>query len=237
MSSKKAEQRKIKEEKHAAGERRDKLTGWLLKSGVVIVLLLAAVVFYQGLVLAPKSPPPGQIADTDHVRGNTDASHTLTVYADFQCPACATEFDLISRAWPQIRDKTRLVFRHYPLDVHRHSFLAARYTEAAARQDAFWPMHDTLFANQGIWSNVEDVTALFDGYATDLGLDVMRLKQDVEDPAIRTKVLADQRGGTSAGVRSTPTLFVDGRMLLRNPETVGQLVKLVEDAAQDAAGE
>ncbi len=235
MSSKKAEQRKIKEEKQAAGERREKLTGWLLKGGAAVLLLLAAVVFYQGLVLAPESPPPGEIAATDHVRGNTDAMHTLTVYADFQCPACATEFNLITRAWPQLRDRTKLVFRHYPLDTHRHSFLAARYSEAAAKQDAFWPMHDILFSNQTVWGAVENATALFDGYATDLGLDVARLKQDVELPEVRTKVLADQRGGTAAGVRSTPSLFVDGRMVLRNPGTVSELVKLIDDAVEAAS--
>jgi protein-disulfide isomerase len=155
------------------------------------------------------------------------------MYADFQCPACANEFNLITRAWPQLRDRTKLVFRHYPLDTHRHSFLAARYAEAAAKQDAFWPMHDVLFGNQGVWGTVTDATALFDSYATDLGLDVMRLKQDVELPEIRTKVLADQRGGTSAGVRSTPSLFVNGRMLLRNPSTVGELVRLIDEAATD----
>lgn len=236
MSSKKAEQRKIKEEKQAAGQRREKLTGWFLKGGAVVVLLAAAVVFYEGLVLAPQSPPPGQIAADDHVRGNTDAPHTMTMYADFQCPACASEVDLITRAWPQVRDKTKLVFRHYPLDTHAHSFLAARYTEAAQYQDAFWPMHDILFANQALWSGVDDATELFDGYAEDLGLDVAKLKQDLERPEVRAKVLADQRGGTSAGVRSTPTIFIDGRMVLRNPGTVRDFVKLIEDAAEDAAG-
>lgn len=230
MSSKKAEQRKVKEEKQAASERRDRLTGWLLKGGAVIVLIAAAVVFYEGLVLAPESPPPGQVAETDHVRGNTDAPHTLTVYADFQCPACLTETNLITRAWPAVRDRTKLVFRHYPLDTHAHSFLAARYTEAAHYQDAFWPMHDILFANQALWSTVDNATVVFDGYATELGLDVAKLKQDLELPEVRAKVLADQRSGTSAGVRSTPTLFVDGRMVLRNPGTVGDLVKLIDDA-------
>ena len=235
MSSKKAEQRKIKEEKQAASQRRDKLTGWLLKGGAIIVLLAAAVVFYEGLVLAPQSPPPGQIAESDHVRGNTDAPHTITVYADFQCPACGTETSLIARAWPQVRDRAKLVFRHYPLDTHAHSFLAARYAEAAAYQDAFWPMHDILFANQALWASVGDASQLFDGYAGQLGLDVMQLKQDLERPEVRAKVLGDQRGGTSAGVRSTPTLFIDGRMVLRNPGTVSELVKLVDNAAANAA--
>ena len=233
MSSKKAEQRKIREDKQAASQRRDRMTGWLLKGGAGVLLLLAAVVFYQGLFLTPRSLPPGIVAADDHVRGNTDALHTLTVYADFQCPACGTETSLIARAWPQISDTTRLVFRHYPLDTHAHSFLAARYAEAAARQDAFWPMHDMLFANQGVWSGVEDPTGLFDGYAKDLGLDVAQLKLDVELPEVRAKILADQRGGTSAGVRSTPTLFLDERQMLRNPGSVGELVKMIADASSN----
>lgn len=235
MSSRKAEQRRIKEEKQAAGQRREKLTGWLLKGGAAVVLLLAAIVFYDGLFLTPKSAPPGQITETDHMRGNADAPHTLTVYADFQCPACANEMSLITRAWPQIRDRTKLVFRYYPLDTHAHSFLAARYAEAASRQDGFWQMHDMLFANQALWSGVEDPTPLFDGYAREVGLDVMKLKQDIELPDVRAKVLADQRGGTAAGVRSTPTLFVDGRMALRSPGTVNDIVRLVDDAAERAA--
>lgn len=233
MTSKKAEQRKIREEKQAASKRQDQLTGWLLKGGAGVVLLLAAVVFFQGLFLTPQSPPPDQVAADDHVRGSTDALHTLTLYADFQCPACLTETNLIARAWPQISDDTRVVFRYYPLDTHRHSFLAARYAEAAARQDAFWAMHDILFANQSLWSNVEDAIELFDGYAGNLGLDVMQLKQDVELPEVRARILADQRGGTRAGVRSTPTLFIDGRPVLRNPGTVGELVKLIDSASAD----
>jgi protein-disulfide isomerase len=231
MSSKKAEQRKVKEEKQAASKRRDQLTGWLLKGGGALLVVLTLSVFYQGLFLAPQSPPPDQVADDDHVRGNTDAALTLTVYADFQCPACLTETNLIARAWPRISDKVKLVFRHYPLDTHRHAFLAARYAEAAARQGAFWPMHDVLYGNQVLWSSVTDATELFDGYAEELGLDLTQLKADVDLQAVRDKILADQRGGTRAGVRATPSLFLDGRPLT-NPRTANELITLVERAAE-----
>ena len=233
MSSKKEEQRKVKEVKQASSKRQEQLTGWLLKGGAGVLVLLVAIVFYQGLFLVPQSPPPGQVAVADHVRGNTDAAHTLTVYADFQCPACMTETNLIARAWPQIGERTKLVFRHYPLDTHRHSFIAARYAEAAARQDAFWPMHDILYANQAVWSGVEEATGMFDSYATDLGLDVMQLKLDVELPEVREKILGDQRGGTRAGVRSTPTLFIDGRQVLRNPGSVSEMVSLLANASKE----
>jgi protein-disulfide isomerase len=230
MSGKKDEQRKKKEELQESAKRRDKLTGLLLKVGAGVLVVLALVVFVQGLFLTPQSPPPDQIAATDHVRGNPDAPVTLVVYADFQCPACLTETTLISRAWPQIADTVQLVFRHYPLDIHRHAFLAARYAEAAGRQDAFWPMHDILFSNQVLWSNVEDATELFDSYAEQLGLDVEQLKADAGQAEIRDKIFADQRSGTRAGVRATPSLYLNGRPI-NNPRTTTELIDLVNRAA------
>lgn len=230
MSGKKAEQRKKKEEKQAAAKRNDAWTGLLLKGGGALLVVLALVVFFQGLFLGPQTLPPDQIGANDHVRGNLEAAVTLTVYADFQCPACATETALIARAWPQISDKVRLVFRHYPLDIHRNAFLAARYAEAAARQDVFWPLHDVLFANQTLWSGLDDATEVFDAYATEIGLNVARLKADAELDATRAKIFADQRGGTRAGVRSTPSLYLNGR-LIANPRTSTELVELIDRAA------
>jgi protein-disulfide isomerase len=231
MSGKKAEQRKKKAEKQAAAKRNEALTGLLLKGGGVLLVVLALGVFFQGLFLAPQTLQPDQISASDHVRGSPDAAHTLTVYADFQCPACLTETTLIARAWPQIADKVKLVFRHYPLDIHRNAFLAARYAEAAARQDSFWNMHDVLFSNQTLWSALADPTEVFDGYARELGLDVERLKADVELPEVRNKILADQRGGTRAGVRSTPALYLNGRPI-SNPRTASELVTLINRAAE-----
>jgi protein-disulfide isomerase len=62
---------------------------------------------------------------------------------------------------------------------------------------------------------------------------VERLKQDVAADEIRDKILGDQRSGTRAGVRSTPSLFVDGRLVLRNPGSVTELVRLVAEAGAE----
>lgn len=230
MADKKAEQRRIKAEKQAAARQRAALAGLAWKIGGLVVVVLSLVVLVQGFFGAETSPP-GEVVASDHVRGNSAAPVTLTVYADFQCPACRTESNLIARAWPRIEDRVRLVFRHYPLDTHRHAFLAARYAEAAARQDAFWEMHDLLFGNQALWSQTPNAVPIFDGYAGELGLDLAQLRADVDSAAVRDKVLADQRGGTRAGVRSTPSLFLNGR-LIANPDTAPALVALVNAAAE-----
>jgi len=231
MSDKKAEQRKKKDELQAQAKQRERLTDLLIKGGAGVLAVLALWVFVQGLFLAPPAAPPDRLVATDHVRGNVQAPVTLTVYADFQCPACLAETTLVQRAWPQIQDKAKLVFRHYPLDIHRHAFLAARYAEAAARQDAFWQMHDLLFATQQEWSGLEDATPLFDGFAQQLGLDLEQLRADAALPQIRDRIFADQRGGTRAGVRATPALFLNGRSIT-NPRTSAELIDLVNRAAE-----
>lgn len=231
MSTKKDEQRRVKEEKRRAGQRREKLSGMAMKIALGILIPLVVVVLLYGLFSGPVAAPPDEVSELDHVRGDPNAPVTLAVYADFQCPACLTETDIMSRAWGQISGKAKLVFRHYPLDNHRHAFTAARYAEAAARQDMFWEMHDMLFGNQQLWEGVAEVEEIFDGYATQLGLNLEQLHADMEDTAIRDKIVSDQRGGTRAGVRSTPSIFINGRLLSTNPRSATELVALVDRAA------
>jgi len=229
--SKKEEQRKIREEKQAAARRKEKFNALALKVGMVILIPLVLVVLYQGLFSGPPALPPDLVGDADHVRGNPDAPVTLTVYADFQCPACQSEWETITRAWPRIRDDVRLVYRYFPLDTHRFSFQAARYAQAAANQGMFWEMHDMLFATQQEWTLVADPTALFDNYAEQLGLDLEQLRADIESSAVRAKIISDQQGGIRAGVRSTPALFINGD-IVQNPATPGALVDLITAAWQ-----
>lgn len=233
MSSKKEEQRRIREEKQAQAQRRDKLTGVVWKAALVVLLPLVVFVLYQGLRSNAQLPSPAEVAANDNVLGPADAPVTLTLYADFQCPSCMEESRYIGRAWGQIADRTRLVFRHYPLDTHRNAFLAARYAEAAGRQGRFWEMHDVLYGNQALWSTSGEAGTLFEGYAGQLGLDLAQLRTDIDDPAVREKILADQRGGTRAGVRGTPTLFVNGRMVA-TPRSATEVVALVTRAIRDS---
>lgn len=232
MSARKEERRKNKEAKQAEAIRKQKWNGMLVKGGLLLLIPLVLYVFLQGLFTSTPSLPPDVVGESDHVRGNPDADLTLTVYADFQCPACLTETEVIDRAWPQIRDKVKLVFRHYPLDIHRHAFLAARYAEAAGRQGKFWELHDVLYGNQALWSVVDDPTEMFDGFATDLGLDMDQLKTDIDSADVRNKIFADQRGGTRAGVRATPSLYFNGR-LVSNPQSASDLVARVNKALEE----
>jgi len=144
--------------------------------------------------------------DRDHVRGPSEAPVTLVEYADFECPYCG-------RAEPIIRDlladfgDIRYVWRHLPLrDVHPHAQFAAEAAEAAARQGAFWAMHDLLLDHQG-----DLLASDLVGYAEQLGLDVARFTNDLHRRAGAARVAQDVDSADLSGVSGTPTFFLNGR--------------------------
>lgn len=227
---KRERQRRVRERKREEARRRDRkrrLAGRIALFGAAPALLLAAL-----YVLFTREPvySPVEIADSDHVRGAPGNPVVVVVYGDFQCPACATEHRNMMQAWPSIEDEARLVFRHFPLTAaYPHSWEAALYAEAAGRQGRFWEMHDYLYATQPAWSALPEIGGEFDDYARELGLDLERLRADMASGEVIAKIRGDQRGGNASGVRSTPTVFVDGRLLTR--PTRARIVRAVQDAA------
>jgi protein-disulfide isomerase len=135
-------------------------------------------------------------------------------YADFECPYCAA----LSIKLEEL--PLRRVFRHFPVrSSHPHAWAAACAAEAAGLQSRFWEMHDLLFADQGrlddphLWNR-----------ATALGLDLPRFDADRRSEAIVARVRRHFRSGVRAGVVTTPTLFLGGRMLVGrdiDPATLG----------------
>jgi Na+/H+ antiporter NhaA len=144
--------------------------------------------------------------ERDHIRGPLEAPVTVVEYGDFECPYCG-------RAEPIVRDllrdfaDVRYVWRHLPLtDVHQHAELAAAASEAAAAQGSFWPMHDLLLHHQDA---LEFADLL--GYAEQLGLDVDRFADDLDDEGGNRHIAEDVEGADLSGVSGTPTFFVNGR--------------------------
>jgi Na+/H+ antiporter NhaA len=144
--------------------------------------------------------------DRDHVRGPMDAPVTVVEYGDFECPYCG-------RAEPVVREllgdfgDVRYVWRHLPLsDVHPDAQLAAEAAEAAAKQGAFWEMHDVLFKHQ-------DALGASDlmGYAEELGLDAERFSSDLREHTGATQIAEDVDSADISGVSGTPTFFINGQ--------------------------
>ena len=147
------------------------------------------------------SAPLPPLADDDHVRGPSGAP-LLVEYANFECHFCRlAHLRLDAMA-------LRRVFRHFPVrSKHPRAWATACAAEAAAAQGRFWEMHDLLYADQG---RLED-PHLWDR-ARELGLDLERFDADRRSDAVRRRVKRDFDSGLRAGVMTTPTLVVAGRL-------------------------
>ena len=141
----------------------------------------------------------------DHVRGPEKAPVTVVEYGDFECPYCGLAEPAVRELLRDFGD-VRYVWRHLPLnDVHPHAQAAAEAAEAAARQGAFWEMHDLLLDHQDALM-ARDLL----GYARSLGLDMEKFTADVRRHTGAVRVAEDVDSADLSGVSGTPTFFVNG---------------------------
>jgi Na+/H+ antiporter NhaA len=145
--------------------------------------------------------------ERDHIRGPDDAPVTLVEYGDFECSYCGQAEGVIRQLLSSLGDDVRYVWRHLPLnDVHPSAQLAAEASEAAAAQGKFWEMYDTLLSHQGELTP-RDLTR----YATELGLDVDRFRDELRRRDYAPRISEDVASADESGVSGTPTFFINGR--------------------------
>jgi protein-disulfide isomerase len=125
-------------------------------------------------------------------------------------------------------DKVKLVFKNFPLRNHKFAMPAATAALAAGKQGKFWEFHDLLFKDYNRL-NEQKVKEI----AQKLKLDMERFEKDRKDPGIRTLISRDVSEGNRAGVRGTPTIFINGR-LLRNRSPAG-FQEMIEKALKKPA--
>jgi protein-disulfide isomerase len=104
--------------------------------------------------------------------------------------------------------KVKVAFKNFPLQNHKFAQKAAVAALAADRQGKFWPFHDRLFDsyNQLSDQKIQEI-------AVSLGLNMEAFNNDLKNPAIQAKVRQDFQDGNQAGVRGTPPVYINGRVL------------------------
>jgi len=156
----------------------------------------------------------------DYRYGNDNAKVTVVEFADFQCPACARMGMVLGSLKATMGDRVLFVFRNYPLDSkcnsggggHEHSCEIATMARCAGQYGKFWEYHDLAFQNQR--SAGAGVAAQ---WGARVGLTPDQIATCQKSPDILAKIKDDASVGNSAGVNSTPTLFINGRRYVGTP--------------------
>jgi protein-disulfide isomerase len=172
--------------------------------------------------------------------GATTTKLTLAVFEDFQCPFClrfTQNTEPVILAEYVLTGKVRFEFHNFPI-LGTESVSAAVAGTCAARQNRFWPYHDLLFkveadagqatsekANVGRFSD-----ARLASFAKDLGLDAAKFEACFASPEARQSVANDLQQAQAAGLRGTPSFFLNGKPIVSPPATIPDWRKLLDDA-------
>ncbi len=156
----------------------------------------------------PQGPQRVEVSvDDDPAWGPEDAPVVIIEFSDFQCPFCTRfrkqTYDRIKETYG---DKIRFVYRDFPLtQIHPEAVPAAIAANCAGEQGKYWEYHDLLFLGGkplGRDTYVE--------YADQLGLDVDEFSRCIDEQRYLDEVQKDFQDGVAAGVRGTPTFFING---------------------------
>jgi protein-disulfide isomerase len=174
----------------------------------------------QAELLQPSALP-------EMVQGSDKAPVTIIEYASMTCGHCAT---FHKDTYPTLKSKyidtgkVRFIFREFPLDpLAAAGFMLAR----CADKGKYFPLIDTLFNQQKEWVVRQPLPPLL-AIAKQAGF-----SQEAFEQCLANQKLLDQleevrqRAAEKFGVNSTPTFFINGKMV-RGVMTPEELDKQVE---------
>jgi protein-disulfide isomerase len=127
----------------------------------------------------------------------------------------------LEQVFKKYPNEVKLVHKNFPLRNHKYAQKAAAAALAANRQGKFWEFHDRLFKNPNRLNDQK-----LQEIARELTLNEEKFKKDMQDTEILKMISQDIRDGVKAGVRGTPTIFINGRLLRQR--TLEEFQRLIE---------
>lgn len=158
--------------------------------------------------------------------GMPEAPISVVIFSDFQCPYCSRLSPIFAQLLEQNPETVKIAYKHFPIRGHEQAAPAAVAAIAAQKQGKFWEYHDKLF------ENMKDLKPeKFLEIATSLGLDMTKFQKDMTDPQNMARINKDQQDGAAAGVKGTPSIFINGRTV-KDRSVVGMQKMIDEELAK-----
>jgi protein-disulfide isomerase len=225
-----AKKRKGEQPAASKPQRNDRMQKITMYTGAAVLTVVLVLV---GLYLFQSRAPVGE-EGSSHVDfqldqqpslGEPDAPVKVIEFGDYKCPACKAFHD---RVFYQLKEdyidtgKVEFFFLDFPLPLGQDSYTAAVAGECVYRQSeaAFWAYFSAVYQNQGdereTWATPSNLMGLVRDYVEPLvDIDEADLQQCISEDRYRAAVDEDKRIGLKAGVRGTPSIFVNGKKVER----------------------
>jgi protein-disulfide isomerase len=144
--------------------------------------------------------------------GNPGAKVEIVEFLDPACETCKEFYPLIKKLMAANPDRIRLYVRYAPF--HDGSDYVVKMLEAARRQGKLWETLEAVFAAQSRWApHHKPQPQLVWNYIGGVGLDLTRLRQEMNASEIEKIIEQDLADAKALNVKMTPEFFVNGKPL------------------------
>jgi protein-disulfide isomerase len=146
------------------------------------------------------------IPDRPNQYGAANAPITIVEWADLCCLSCQRNAPKIKEFINQHPGRIRVIFRHFPLPMHKQASTAAAMAEYAADKGKFWDFAMAVMAPEKEPQSVDELLAA----ANTAGLnieDMLKRMENEKDP-IYERIKRDKEAAHQLGISSTPTFLV-----------------------------
>ena len=150
------------------------------------------------------------LLDTGHYGpplGEPTAPVSIVEFSDYTCPYCQIFRPQLEKFVEDRPGRVKLFYKPFPIESHQNALVAAQAGEWGREKGIFWPLQEKIFGHPQA-SPLE-----MSGWAKDLGQDGADLEEALASERLLPKVRASQAEARAAGLRSTPTVFLNGRRL------------------------
>jgi len=167
---------------------------------------------------------PEELAASEPVRGNPDASLLVTEFFDPNCPHCQAFHPVMQKVMEAHGNDIR--FYMHPVPLWQYSSDQMRAMFIAKQKGKYYEMIDAQLesphAGKG-GMTTDQILAVAD----QIGLDAEWFQEQMEDPSVaRTEVRRLQYEARKAGVESTPTVAIGRKVVARrSADCIGQLIQ------------
>lgn len=152
------------------------------------------------------------VRDYSPTVGSDDAKVYLIEFMDPACETCAAFSPFVKKLLDTYAGKIKLVYRYAPFHPGADYFV--KILEAARKQGRYLETLDVMYETQQYWaSHHAPQPQRIWPFLSRAKLDIERIRQDMNDPAIAEIIEQDLADADALGVRKTPGFFVNGRPL------------------------
>ena len=141
----------------------------------------------------------------DPVVGSPEGDVTIVEFMDYNCGWCKKAMGEVAGLVENDK-KIKVIFKEFPI-FGEGSEYAARAALAAGKQGKYWDLHQALFSHEG--QVTKDVV---DQLAEATGLDLVKLKADIESKEVAEHIAANMELGKNLAINGTPAFVVDAKV-------------------------